>query len=53
MAWDTMAVLMAGYESSELGGQFVDLGEYLNMRSFPDEELPDPRGFGPVFQRAV
>jgi predicted dehydrogenase len=51
MAWDTMAVLMAGYESSEQGGKFVDVGELVTMRSFGEDELPDPRGFGPVFQR--
>ena len=27
MAWDTMAVLMAGYESSEKSGVFVDVSE--------------------------
>ncbi len=51
MAWDTMAVLMAGYESSERGGQFVELDDLLALRSFNEDELPDPRGFGSVFQR--
>jgi predicted dehydrogenase len=51
MAWDTMAVLMAGYESSERGGQFVELDDLVALRSFNEDELPDPRGFGTVFQR--
>jgi predicted dehydrogenase len=51
LAWDTLAVLMAGYESSEAGGQFVDLGPYLTARTFLPHELPDPRRFGAVFQR--
>jgi len=51
MAWDTMAVLMAAYESSEKGGAFVDLTELTEQREFPTEELPDPRQFGTVFQR--
>lgn len=51
MAWDTMAVLMAGYESSEAGGGFVDLTEDIERRTFTAEELPDPRQFGHVLQR--
>ena len=51
MAWDTMAVLMAGYESSEKDGAFVDLTEDISRREFPPEELPDPRLFGTVLQR--
>jgi predicted dehydrogenase len=51
MAWDTMAVLMAGYESSERGGGFVDLQEYTRGRQFRREEMPDPHRFGAVFQR--
>jgi hypothetical protein len=51
LAWDTLAVLMAGYESSTLGGQLVDLQPYLEARRFEPHELPDPRRFGAVFQR--
>lgn len=51
MAWDTMAVLMAAYESSEKGGAFVDIGEFIHGREFAPSELPDPRQFGAVFQR--
>jgi hypothetical protein len=51
MAWDTLAVLMAGYESSAAGGAFVDLQPYREMREFLPHELPDPRHFGAVFQR--
>lgn len=51
LAWDTLAVLMAGYESSEHSGSFVDLTPYLQARSFPAAECPDPTRFGAVFQR--
>jgi predicted dehydrogenase len=51
MAWDTMAVLMAGYESSEQEGRFVDLSEEVNARTFESRELPDPARFGHVLQR--
>jgi predicted dehydrogenase len=53
LAWDTLAVLMAGYESSALGGQFVELQPYLKARTFGPEELPDPRRLGTVFQRRL
>jgi predicted dehydrogenase len=51
LAWDTLAVLMAGYESSAAGGGFVDLRPHLESREFLPHELPDPRRFGAVFQR--
>jgi predicted dehydrogenase len=51
LAWDTLAVLMAGYESSAAGGAFVELQPYLAARQFEPHELPDPRRFGAVFQR--
>ena len=51
MAWDTMAVLMAAYESSEKDGAFVDISEFVAGREFTLDELPDPRQFGAVFQR--
>ena len=51
LAWDTLAVLMAGYESSEAGGAFVELQPYLDARAFLPQESPDPRRFGAVFQR--
>jgi predicted dehydrogenase len=51
LAWDTLAVLMAGYESSAAGGAFVELQPYREMREFLPDELPDPRRFGAVFQR--
>jgi predicted dehydrogenase len=51
LAWDTLAVLMAGYESSATGGGFIDLGPYRAARQFLPNELPDPRRFGSVFQR--
>jgi predicted dehydrogenase len=51
LAWDTLAVLMAGYESSAAGGQFIDLEPYRAECRFLPNELPDPRRFGAVFQR--
>jgi hypothetical protein len=51
MAWDTMAVLMAGYESNDKGGAFVDIGELVNGRDFRANEMPTPESFGRVFQR--
>jgi predicted dehydrogenase len=51
LAWDTLAVLMAGYESSEKGGTFVDLAPYVQARAFDSRELPDPQHLGTVFQR--
>lgn len=50
MAWDSMAVLMAAYESSEKGGGFIDVTEYVNGRTFNDTEIPDPARFGNVLQ---
>lgn len=52
MAWDTMAVLMAGYESSEKDGAFVEIGEYVQGRDFLPEEMPAAERLGNVFQRA-
>jgi predicted dehydrogenase len=51
MAWDTMAVIMAGYESAEKGGGFVDVSEYCLDREFTEREMPDPHTLGRVFQR--
>lgn len=51
MAWDTMAVLMAAYESSEKGGGFIDLRDLTSARAFLPHEMPDPARFGAVFQR--
>ena len=50
MAWDTMAVLMAGYESSEKHAAFVDVSEYVDARPFETHECPDPHTFGQVFE---
>lgn len=50
MAWDTLAVLMAGYESAEHGSVFVDIAEYAR-RAFPAETWPKPELFGKVLQR--
>lgn len=50
MAWDTMAVLMAAYESSEKSSAFVDISEYTRGRDFTESEGPHPADFGEVFQ---
>lgn len=42
LAWDTLAVLMAGYESAEKGSRFVDISDYTLGRDFPPEAPPDP-----------
>lgn len=52
LAWDTMAILMAGYESAEQAGRTIDITEYTTSgRQFGDREIPDPARFGSVFQR--
>ncbi len=51
MAWDTMAVLMAGYESAEKEGRFIDVSELVGSREFTAKEMPDPARFGRVLQR--
>ncbi len=51
MAWDTMAVLMAAYDSSEQQGRFVDLTAERALRTFTPDEGPHPHTFGAVYQR--
>ena len=51
MAWDTMAVLMAAYESSEKDGMFVDISEYVQGRDFLATEMPAAEQLNRVFQR--
>lgn len=52
MAWDTLAVLMAAYESAEAESAFVDISEYtIHGRQFADHEMPAPQHVGAVFQR--
>lgn len=50
MAWDTLATIMAGYESAEKDGAFVDISD-LCQREFDPHEFPNPHLFGNVFQR--
>lgn len=50
MAWDSMAVLMAAYESAEKDSAFVDLSEYTRGRTFTETETPNPEALEPVFQ---
>ena len=52
MAWDSTAVLMAGYESSEKGSAFVDITEYTTGRTFGASEMPSPDAIANVFQTA-
>ena len=52
LAWDTLAVLMAGYESAEMeAGGFVSLAPELKGRVFSPGDLPDPKHCGAIFQR--
>lgn len=52
MTWDTMAVLMAGYESAANSGKTIDISEYTTLgRTFEICEMPAPATFGAVFQR--
>lgn len=51
LAWDTMAVLMAAYESSDQQARMVDISEYVTGREFGPTEGPSPLMVGPVFQR--
>jgi predicted dehydrogenase len=51
MAWDTMAVLMAAYESNEKDAAFVDISDITQSRTFTATELPTPEHFIGVFQK--
>ena len=50
MAWDTMAILMAAYESGEKEAAFVDISEYTQSRSFNATEMPNPNHLTKVFE---
>ncbi|HOH32076.1 MAG TPA: hypothetical protein PLC40_20525, partial [Candidatus Hydrogenedentes bacterium] len=51
LAWDTLAVLMAGYESAEKGSPFIDISEYTLGRDFAPEAAPDPLLVEEVLER--
>lgn len=51
LAWDTLAILMAGYESAEKDSIFIDISEYTLGRDFPVEAIPDPLLVEEVLQR--
>ncbi len=50
LAWDTMAVVMAGYESAEANSAFVELANYCGV-DFGEASWPDPAWIAPVLQR--
>ena len=50
MAWDSMVVLMAAYESAEKDSVFVDISEYVEGRAFDETEMPAPGAVEQVFQ---
>lgn len=50
LAWDTMAVVMAAYESAENNNAFVELDDY-SSREFPRVSWPDPARLTSVLQR--
>jgi predicted dehydrogenase len=50
MAWDSMAVLMAAYESAEKDSAFVDISEYVEEREFDATEMASPDVVEQVFQ---
>ena len=51
LAWDTMALVMAAYESAEKSSAFVDVTEYSTQNIVGDPALPDPRYMGAVLGR--
>jgi predicted dehydrogenase len=51
LAWDTLAVVMAGYESAEKNSVFIDLTENTIGQEFSKRVYPDPRVFPQVLQR--
>ncbi len=51
MAWDTMAVLMAGYESHEAESKFIDVSADIARFELHEDQLPDPKRCGSLFQR--
>ena len=51
MAWDTLAVIMAGYESNEKESAFIEITEYTQQREFPPHTWPNPASSGEVLQR--
>jgi hypothetical protein len=50
LAWDMMAVLMAGYTSSASESAFVDVSPYT-ARPFPARTWPNPACAGGVLER--
>ncbi len=51
LAWDTLAVLMAGYESAAKEAAFVDISEFTLGRTFEPAVYPDPNYIEQLLQR--
>ncbi len=51
LAWDTLAVLMAGYESAAKEAAFVDIAEFTLGRTFEPAVYPDPNYIEQLLQR--
>lgn len=53
LAWDTLAVLMAGYESAEKNATFIDISDFTLGRGFKENALPDPKHITPLLQQQL
>ena len=51
LAWDTLAILMAGYESAEKKSTFIDISDFTLGRGFEESVLPNPQYIDPLLQR--
>ncbi|MBI2425965.1 MAG: Gfo/Idh/MocA family oxidoreductase [Candidatus Hydrogenedentes bacterium] len=51
LAWDTLAVLLAAYESSEQHGAMVEIGDIVEQFPATPAVTPDPAHAGAVLQR--
>ncbi len=51
LAWDTLAVLMAGYESAEKDAAFIDISDFTLGRDFDERAQPDPQDIEILLQR--
>jgi predicted dehydrogenase len=51
LAWDTLAILMAGYESAEKNSTFIDISDFTLGRGFDGCVHPDPKWIPSLLQR--